>query len=586
MAMERTMNQLLAVARGDEPADRVLRNARVVHLATGEVEPTDVALCGDRIAGLGPGYRGCDEIDLGGRYLAPGLIDAHVHIESSLVAPVEFARAVVPRGVTTVITDPHEIANVRGLAGIRTMLRDAEGSPLEIFVNASSCVPASPLGTSGATLEADDLATLLDEPRLLGLAEVMNFPGVVAGDAGMLAKLARFAGRVIDGHAPALSGHALSAYAASGISSDHECTTADEAREKLRRGLVIFLREATNARNLDALLPLLTESPGPMAERRICFCTDDRVPRDLLDEGSVDAMVRRAITAGVDPFVALRLATLNPADHYRLSDRGLVAPGRRADLMSFADLRAPEAETVWIGGEVVATAGTPRFAARPTTYDAIRDTVQVDTVQVDTVQVDTAQVDFRIPATGGSLRVIGLIPDQLLTRALTRPARIEDGLAVADPDRDLAKLAVVERHGRRGGTGLGFVEGFGLRRGALAGTVAHDHHNLIVVGLDDLSMRTAARAVIETGGGLAVAEGDTVIAHLPLPLGGLMSDQSIESVRHTMDQLLAATRHLGSPLHDPFMALSFLGLEVIPQLKLTDQGLVDVERFEIVPLFV
>ncbi|HUO86507.1 MAG TPA: adenine deaminase [Thermoanaerobaculia bacterium] len=574
---------LLAVARGDRPADLVIRGGRVVNLFTGEVAEAEVAVAGGRIAAVGHGLEGRATVEAGGGFLVPGLIDAHVHIESSLVTPRQFARAVVPRGVTTVVTDPHEIANVCGLDGIRFMIADAAAVPLEVLVNASSCVPASPLATSGARLEAADLARLLDDPAVLGLAEVMNFPGVVAGDPAVLAKLAAFRGRPLDGHAPGLSGRRLDAYAAAGISSDHESTTAEEAREKLRRGLTVFLRQATNAKNLLDLLPVVDR----WTERRICLCTDDRVPGDLLDEGSVDHLVRMATGAGVEPLAALRMASLNTAEHFALGDRGAIVPGRRADLVLVADLADFRAEVVWIAGEKVAEGGEASFdesdgeAADGAWNSAVRDTVHLPSVGFD----------FAITAAGDTLRVIGLVPDQLVTDHLELAARIEDGRAVADPERDLAKIAVVERHGTAasaggGRTGLAFVHGLGLARGALAGTFAHDHHNLVAIGIDDRSMATAARAVAERGGGLAAAEGDRLLALLPLPIAGLMSDRPIGEVRRELDELLAAAHRLGSPLHDPFMAMSFLTLEVIPSLKLTDQGLVDVDRFERVPLFV
>ena len=569
-----TLEELLAVARGDRPADVVLTNVRLVDVFSGEVLPTDLALAGGKVAGFGTDYEGKQTIDLGGRYVAPGLIDAHVHIESSLVRPAEFARAVVPGGVTTVVTDPHEIANVCGLDGMRSMLRDAEGVPLEVFVNASSCVPATPLGTAGAALDAEALATLLDEPRVLGLAEVMNFPGVVHGDPAVLAKLRAFAGRVLDGHAPGLSGKALNAYASSGISSDHEATTVEEAREKLRLGITVFLREATNAHNLRDLLPLV----DPWTEPSLCFATDDRVPADLLDQGSIDHMVRVAVAEGIEPMAALRMATLNPARHYRLSDRGALVPGRRADLVVFSDLADFRAEEVWVAGVKVAEGGRALFDAPPSAMSVARDSVDVD----------PDALDFRIsapPGGGGPIRAIGAIPDQLLTEHLTVEPKVEDGLLVADPERDLLEIAVVERHTGSGRTGLGFIRGFGLERGALAGTFAHDHHNLVVIGADRTSMETAARAVIGAGGGLAVAEGDRVVEVLPLPVAGLMSEEPVEQVRATMDRLLAAARERGSSLHDPFMAMSFVTLEVIPSLKITDRGLVDVEKFELVPLF-
>jgi adenine deaminase len=558
---------VLAVARGDRPADLLLRNARLVNVLSGEVQPTDVAIAGGVIAGLGGGYDAREVVDLEGRFVAPGFLDAHVHVESSMVVPGELARAVVPRGVTTIVTDPHEIANVLGLAGIRFMLDESEGLPLDVLVNAPSCVPATPLATSGARLEAADLATLLGHPRVLGLAEVMNYPGVIAGDEEILAKLRAFRGRPIDGHCPAVSGHRLNAYTAAGIGNDHECTTVEEAREKLRSGLTIFLREATNARNLRNLLPLVS----PLTERRLCFCTDDRQAADLLEEGSIDHMVRIAIAEGVDPVVAIRMATLNPAEHYGLHDRGAVAPGRRADLVVFSDLKAPRAEKVFYRGALVARDGWPQRAVASLP---------------GTVHIDPDRLDFSIRAEGRRVRTIGAIPDQLVTAALVMDAAVVDGHAVADPGRDLLKMAVVERHRGTGGLGIGFVHGVGLREGAIAGTVAHDHHNLVVIGADDVSMRTAALAVARAGGGLAAATGETVLARLPLPLAGLMSDRPIAEVRHGMHVLLDAARSLGTTLRDPYMAMSFLALEVIPALKLTDLGLVDVERFEIVPLFV
>ncbi|MGD2116644.1 MAG: adenine deaminase, partial [Acidobacteriota bacterium] len=564
-------------ARGDRPADTLLTNARLVNVFTGEILETELALAGGRVAGVGPGYEAAETVDLGGRCVAPGLIDAHVHIESSMVRPAEFARAVVPAGVTTVITDPHEIANVCGLAGMLYMLRDAEAVPLEVFVNASSCVPATDLGTAGASLGAEDLASLLSEPRVLGLAEVMNFPGVIAGDPSVLAKLRAFEGRVLDGHAPGLSGKPLNAYTATGISSDHEATTLEEAREKLRLGMTVFLREATNAHNLRDLLPLVDSWTEPS----LCFATDDRVPADLLDEGSVDHMVRVAVREGVEPMAALRMATLNPARHYRLHDRGALVPGRRADLVVFSDPADFRAEEVWVAGVKVAAGGEALFDAPAGDAVTARDTVDVD---VDGLDFRIAPPEER-PEGGGTIRVIGAIPDQLLTEHLSVEPKMEGGSAVADPERDLLKIAVVERHAGSGRTGLGFIRGFGLQRGALAGTFAHDHHNLVVIGADDRSMEAAARAVVEAGGGLAVADGGRVVEVLPLPIAGLMAEAPVEEVRATLDRLLDAAREMGSSLHDPFMAMSFVTLEVIPSLKITDRGLVDVETFELVPLF-
>jgi adenine deaminase len=571
----RDLSHLLAAARGDEPVDLLLRNARLVNVLSGEIHAADIAVADGLVVGWEDG--GTERparrvLDLAGRFAAPGFIDAHVHIESSMVPPAEFARAVVPRGVTTVITDPHEIGNVLGLDGIRFMLREADRAPLDIRVNAPSCVPATDLETSGARLEADDLAALLAEPRVLGLAEVMNFPGVISADPGVLGKLGAFRGRPLDGHCPGITGRALHAYASAGIRNDHEATTVEEARAKLRAGLTVFLREATNARNLRTLLPLVSA----ITERHLCLCTDDRQPADLLEEGSIDHLIRIAIAEGIDPLIAFRLGTLNTAEHYGLHDRGAIAPGRRADLVIFSDLAAPRAEIVFRGGVEVARDGR-----------LLDDRSQpVAMTLPPTVHLDPSCLDFSIPAQGGRIRVIGAVPDQLLTENVVLDATVRDGRAVADPARDLLKMAVVERHHGTGRIGLGFVRGIGLREGAIASTVAHDHHNLVVIGADDDSMRTAARAVAEADGGLAVAKGGEVLALLPLPIAGLMSDRPIEEVRDRMQALLTAAHGLGATLRDPFMAMSFLALEVIPSLKLTDVGLVDVERFAVVPLFV
>lgn len=563
---------LISVARGDTTADLLLRGGRVPNLFTGEVEEVDVALRGHRIAGLGTGYEAHRVVELDGAFVLPGFIDAHVHIESSLVTPREFARAVVPRGTTTAVTDPHEIGNVHGVEGIEYMLADSEGLPLTVFVMASSCVPATHMSTSGATLDRAALERLAGHPRVLGLAEVMNFPGVIGGAADVLGKIDAFAGMPIDGHAPGVRGPALNAYVAGGPQSDHECTDVDEAREKLRRGLFVLVREATNARNLAPLIPLLT---GP-ALWRTALCTDDRMPPDLLDEGGIDAMLRRIVAAGVDPIDAVRLATLNPAEYFGLRDRGAVTPGRRADLVVVRDLEAMSIEAVWAGGREVATGEGGLGWEEPPR----------PTPPPPSMQVALSDDAFVIPAREGDARVIEVVPDQIVTGHGRCAPRVEGGAVQADPTRDLLKIAVVERHTGSGGVGVGLVTGMGLRRGALASTVAHDHHNILVVGVDDTSMRTAVDAVVQAGGGFSVAVGHEVTALLPLDVGGLMSSRSIDDVRAGLDAVVAAAKALGSPLHDPFMALSFLGLEVIPALKITDQGLVDVEAFRLVDLWV
>jgi adenine deaminase len=571
---------LLAVARGDEPADVLLSNACVVNVFTGEIEEMDVAIAGEHIAAVGKGYHGETEIDLAGQIIIPGLIDTHVHVESSMVSPRQFARAVVPHGTTTVISDPHEIANVAGADGIRYMITASEGLPLTIFVNLPSCVPATDMGTAGAHLEAEDLSALVDLPRVLGLAEFMNVPGAVLGLPGAVEKLLAFQDKPIDGHSPGTTGQWLQAYRAAGPSTDHECMTAEEALEKVRLGMYILVREATAAKNLHALLPAIT----PKNSRRFAFATDDRHPADLQDEGHIDYLVRLAIDAGLDPITAIRMATLNAAETFGLRDRGAIAPGRRADLVVTPSLETFQATKVFAGGVLVAEDGAPTESWPPPRERGHRQKTLLDRIR-KSIHVDLDTLSFRIPAEGHMLRVIGLIPDQLVTEARHIEATIVDGEAVADVGRDLVKLAVVERHHNTGNVGLGFVQGLGLKRGAIAGSVGHDCHNITVAGVDDASMHSAVRAIKDLGGGLVAVNGDEVLGSVPLPIAGLMSDQPISVVRAQMDTLLETTRALGSPLHDPFMHLGFLALEVIPKLKLTDQGLVDVEAFDFVPLW-
>ena len=562
----------LAAARGETPCDLALRDAQLVNVISGEIYRTDIAIHDRHVVGLGAGYSAVSEADLDGRYVTPGLIDAHVHIESSLVTPPEFARAVLPHGVTSVITDPHEIANVLGINGIRYMLEQAQRAPLNMFVMASSCVPATHMETSGARLEAADLAPLLANDWVLGLAELMNYPGVALGDEGMLDKIELFKERVLDGHAPDMTGKMLNAYVAAGVQSEHECTNLDEAREKLRLGLTIFIREGTTTRNLEPLLPLIR----PENHGAICFCTDDRIPADLIDEGSIDFMLRKAIAGGIDPLLAIRMGSYNTARHFGLKKHGAVAPGRYADLLVVEDLQDFRPQQVYRGGELVAQDGemaVERAAASAIDTDA-------------TVHIAVDALDFAIPAAGKTIRVIGTVMDQVYTQHLIEPARIENGCAVSDIERDILKFAMLERHKASGNIGLGFIKGFGMRRGAIAGTVAHDHHNMAIVGVDDDSMRTAALALAELGGGLVAVDGESVLAQLPLPVAGLLSAAPIEQVRADYDRMIEAAHSLGCTIPDPFMVMSFMGLEVIPKLKLTDLGLVDVERFALVDLFV
>jgi adenine deaminase len=566
------LNQFIKIARGAAPADLLLKGGQIVNVFSGEVHDADIAIADGKIVGVGSGFVAQETIDVTGKVIAPGFIDAHVHIESAMVPPPEFARAVVPRGTTTVITDPHEIGNVLGLDGIRYMFDAAKYNPLSMFVMMPSCIPATDMETSGATLRSWDIEPFKDNPWVLGLAEMMNFPGTIDGDPEVLAKIALFKDKVIDGHAPGLSGLPLNAYVAAGIRSDHECTTVEEAREKLRLGMTIIIREATTAHNLDALLALIT----PATSSRICWCTDDRQPADLLDQGGIDYVVRRAIRQGIDPVTAIQIATINPANTYDLHDRGAITPGRRADLVVLDNLRNVTTKLVLRGGAVVAQDGQLLPYSKP----------QRDVRVRGSMNVNWDKISFRVEALGRRARVIGVIPDQIVTEHLIEELTIENGEAVQDPGLDLLKIAVIDRHANTGAHTVGFVKGVGLRQGAIASSIAHDHHNLIVIGADDNSMMTAARAVSKAGGGLSVARQQGVLAQVPLPIAGLMSDQPIETVRTQMDEILNAAHNLGATLHDPFMAMSFLALAVIPELKITDQGLVDVSKFQIVPLFV
>ena len=566
------MEELILAARGDSPADLVLRNCHLINVLSGEIHSADVAIAGERVLGWGD-YRGRESVDLGGRYVCPGFIDGHVHIESSMVTPAQFARAVVPTGTTTVIADPHEIANVLGIEGIRYMLRASENIPLNVYLMASSCVPATHMETAGAAITAADVAELWREERVIGLAEMMNYPGVVHGAPAALEMLRAAGERPIDGHAPGLSGPALNAYVVAGVRSDHECTTVEEAREKLRAGMHILIRQGTATRNLHALLPLVT----PANAGHCSFCTDDRHPAHLLEEGHVDDLVRQAIEAGLDPITAIRMATIHTARHYRLWDLGAVAPGYRADLLALESLNPLTVSHVFKDGRLVARGrelvGRVDLPAAP----ALRPTMHIDWGRVS--------LEVAAPAGAAQARVIGVVPGQILTERLSMAPRVENGRAVADPARDVLKIAVIERHKGTGNAGVGFVKGFGLQRGALASSVAHDSHNVVVVGASDDEMLHAARAVADMGGGQAVVAGGEVLARLPLPIAGLLSDQPVEAVRDQVEALIAASHALGCRMPDPLMTMSFLALAVIPALKITDRGLVDMERFEIVPLW-
>lgn len=566
------MNDLLRAARGVEPADLVFKGGRIVNVFSGELETADLAITGETIVGVGR-YQGREEVDATGRYLAPGFIDAHFHLESSMVTPAELTKAILPRGTTALVADPHEIANVLGLRGINYLIESSAGLPVDFFFMAPSCVPATHLETSGAELGAEDLRPLLAEPRVLGLAEVMNFPGVIHGRPEVLAKLDLFRERPLDGHAPLVSGSDLCAYVLPGIETEHECTNLAEAREKLARGMRILIREGSQAKNLEALRPLIT----PGLAHRLAFCTDDRHPEDLVGEGHLDHVLRRAVALGVDPILAVTVATLGPARAFGLKKRGALAPGYLADIVVLDSLVDFGVSQVYKGGRLVAEQGQ--------VLGEFGETVLPDwAVAMKVKELGTDR--FRIPAAGPRVRVIEVMEGQVLTGSLVCDTPTEAGLAAADPGRDLALLAVVERHHGTGNIGLGLVKGLGLGQGALASSVAHDSHNIVAAGVDPEDIHLAVARVIGLGGGLVVAAQGRVLAELALPLAGLMSTGTVMETAQGLESVKSAARELGCALKNPFMALSFLALPVIPRLKLTDQGLVDVEKFDFVPLFV
>lgn len=568
------LQTLVAVARGDEPADLILRGGQVVDVFTGEIRHADVALKDGLIAGVGFGYDKGQVHDVGGMYIAPGFIDGHIHIESSMLPASEFCRLCLCHGTTAVVADPHEIANVLGTKGVEYLLKATAGMPLDVFLTVPSCVPSTGMETSGAVLEVQDIARLLKLERVVGLAEMMNYPGVVFGDRQVLAKLAAAneAGKRVDGHSPALVERWLQAYAAAGIGSDHECVGRDEAREKLRSGMRLFVREGSAAKNLAGLAGVVNE----FNLRRCCLVTDDKHPEELLREGHLDATLRKGVMQGISPVAAVQMVTLNPAEHFGLSRRGAVAAGWKADLVVLEDLSRFKVRLVLKAGRPVARDG--RLLVK---LPVFKDKTVLNTVKPGKQTVK----QFAIKADGEMCRVIRVVPDQIVTEQRLVQPKVEKGLVEADPERDILKLAVIERHKGTGRTGLGLVSGFGLKHGALGSTVAHDSHNIIIVGTDDQDMLVCAKELKRMGGGYVAAVRGKVSAKLPLPIAGLMSEDSADRVAAELAVLLDKAHVWGCRLENPFITLSFLALPVIPELKLTDRGLVDVTKFKVVSLF-
>ena len=569
------MSNIINVARGLEKADLVIKNANIVNVLSEEIHKGDIAICDGVIAGIGENYSGEKEIDINGAYVTPSFIDGHVHLESTMMLPKEFAKTVLPAGTTTVIIDPHEISNVLGLHGISFMHEAVKDLPMNVYTMLPSCVPATPFETSGFDLNSYDLSLLIDKPWVLGIAEMMNFPGVLNLDKNVMAKLelAKSRGKRIDGHAPYLSGKDLCGYIASGVKSDHECTTPEEAIEKLRLGVYVMIREGTAAKDLDALIPVLKTSNT----RKCIFVTDDRHPADLKEH--INGMVRRVVEAGVDPIKAVQVASLNTAEYFGLKDLGAIAPGYKADLLVFPDLKTFKPDIVLKDGQVVAQDG--KLAVEITENDAIatRNSVNVRWITMD---------DFKIQTEGDGVkkvRALEVIPHQLITKSVMSDVKVVDGNAVSNVETDTLKICVIERHRATGNIGKGFVKGFNLKCGAIASTVAHDSHNMIVIGTNDFDMYTAAVALIKCQGGKVVVKDGEIISQLPLPIAGLMSDKEFDFVVEKCDELNKAAHSIGCKLEDPFMTMGFLSLPVIPELKITDKGVFDTNKFDFVDIF-
>jgi len=569
--MQNDLKYRIDTARGLKKADMVLKGGRLVNVASGEIYRTDVAVSHGKIVGLGS-YEGKRVFDISSKFILPGLIDSHVHIESSMLTPAAFTKSALPHGTTAVIADPHEIANVLGKKGINFMLKTSRDLLLDFYFMLPSCVPATPLETSGAKLSASDLMPFLKRKRILGLAEMMNYPGVLAKDPAVLRKLSAFSESLIDGHAPGLSGRDLCAYVGLGISSDHECVTASEAREKVRLGMTVLVREGSSAKDMEALLPAIS----PSNSRFFCFATDDFQARDL-QQGGINKLIRKAVKLGLDPMTAVQMATINPAQHYGLRNKGAVLPGYDADIVVIDSLDTCNAEMVFKSGKLVARGGTCIAPCRSRYHEITKGTVRIEKI---------TKQDILINVRSSRARVIELIPDQIETKQSILPVSNRNGFVVSDVSRDILKLIVIERHRATGNIGIGLVKGLGLRSGALAGTVAHDSHNIISVGTNDDDILSAVSRLSRIHGGLVVVNKGKVLAELPLPIAGLMSEKPAGHVSKSLCDIGHVAKRLGMRTGHPFGILSFLALPVVPELKLTDRGLVDVNKFAFVDLFV
>lgn len=567
----RNLQHKLAIARGEALAELLFTNCSVINVFTGEILKTSVAVTDGRIIALGD-YKARKIIDLQGSYLAPSFIDGHFHIESSMVTAQELVRAIAPHGTGALVIDPHEYANVLGLDGIKYVLDSTKGLPIDFFIMLPSCVPATPLETAGAKLTAADLKRLINDERVAGIAELMNFPGVYLGYQSELDKIEAGEGKVIDGHAPGLTGKNLQAYALAGVRSDHESISPEEATEKMRAGMHILLREGSTERNLEHLIPVINQH----SSANCSFATDDKLIGDLANEGHLDHSIRKAVSLGVNPITAIQIATINTARHYKLKNLGAIAPRYWANFVVFDDLKNIQVRQTYKQGKLVAENG--KFVGKMTAKTPIPRS---------TINLKYSPSDLVVKAKAGKkIRVIGVIPRQIVTESLIASPKVVDGQVVSDTTNDILKMVVIERHKATGNVGVGFVKGFNLKKGAIASTVAHDAHNLVIVGVTDADIITAIQAIEKMQGGqVAVADGK-VIAKLELPIAGLVSDQPMASVVKSLDALNAAAQQLGSQLEAPYMTLSFLSLSPIPSLKLTDQGLIDATAMKKTTLFV
>ena len=567
------LKELISVARGEQPADLLIKNARIINTFVGEIEEADVAIHGGRIAGVGDYGDAKEIIDLQGGFLAPGLINGHTHIESSMLHPARYAEAVVPRGTLAVVTDLHEIANVCGLEGIEFVMHWAQKLPLDMIFMAPSCVPATHLETSGAQIGSEEIKELLAHSNVIGLGEMMNFPGVVNGNEEVLKKIGASKGKVIDGHAPGLGGKELNAYLAAGIMSDHESTTLEEGREKLHRGMYLMIREGSSEKNLDTFLPLVTDN----TYYRCFFVVDDRSCSDLLREGDIDWVVRKAISRGLEPVRAIQMATINAARYFRLHDRGGIGPGYIANFITITDLAKLEIDMVFYQGKMVARQGKPLFSLPPVTPE-LADTVHIKPLTAESMSLRAKRSNL----SEETYPVIEIVPGQIVTKKVLERIEVVDGIVMPAPERDILKLVVVERHRASGNIGLGLVKGFGLKKGVLASSVAHDSHNIVVVGSNDRDILKAIEEINRLQGGLVVCANGEILASLPLSIAGLLSPEPLDLVVSQHEKVEKAAASLGKLPPAPFALLSFLALPVIPEMRLTDLGLVDVGEFKLI----